>query len=191
MFWKRMFSKRAHGFHTWNANSTYFFWAQSLSLLALGHHVDGAYCPCVLLAYFSLDSRPTTHHGHHANDGQHGHHGQIEHPKLVASGTGHCDTAPKTTFSGSSVPSFRTRRQLICRVTSKSSDAPLATWKKPAGFAPMSFGFQWTIYRNPWFDHAEEVNAEPVSFIRLDDEAWEKVDMAPISKPNLLRSPRH
>ena len=22
--------------------------------------------------------------------------------------------------------------------------------KKPAGFAPMSFGFQWTIYRNPW-----------------------------------------
>ena len=57
----------------------------------------------------------------------------------------HC---AKTTFSGSSVPSFRTRRQLICRVTSKSSDAPLATWKKTAGFAPMSFGFQWTIYRN-------------------------------------------
>lgn len=37
-----------------------FFWAQSLSLLALGHHVDGAYCPCVLLAYLSPDSRPTT-----------------------------------------------------------------------------------------------------------------------------------
>jgi hypothetical protein len=104
------------------------------------------------------------------NTKQHGHHGQIEHPKLVASGTG-CATAPGTTFSRSSVPRFRTRRQLICRVTSKSSDAPLATRKKPAGFAPMSFGFQWTIYRNPWFDHAEEVNPEPVSFIRLDDEA--------------------
>ena len=76
-----------HGFthemptlHTFFGLKAWAFWPWAIMLMV-------PTAPCVLLAYFSLDSRPTTHHGHHANDGQHGHHGQIEHPKLVASGT--------------------------------------------------------------------------------------------------------